>query len=73
MNVHLFSDFSNTCVYHNWQILHVHNNSFNDFFVLPQVSELETQLKESQIHLHSLQQQLAAQHQQGNTHIYIVL
>ena len=42
-------------------------------FVLPQVSELETQLKESQIHIHSLQQQLAAQHQQGNTHIYIVL
>ena len=31
INVHVFSDFSNTCVYHNWQILHVHNNSFNDF------------------------------------------
>ena len=21
INVHVFSDFSNTCVYHNWQIL----------------------------------------------------
>ena len=74
INVHVFSDFSNTCVYHNWQILHVHVIAVSVIiFVLPQVSELETQLKESQIHIHSLQQQLAAQHQQGNTHIYILL